>query len=358
MAGVDVWRCPLWVPVKLTGTKRLLHLASFAACSFPAVLRQVFWRPDVVILTEPTLFCAPQAWLTARLCGAKTLLHILDFELDAAVSLGMFGQSSVRHVLSRVEKFLMRGAERVSTISEAMRRRVVKKGVPEGRTWLLPTWSDIDFVRPMPRDNNVRREFGVEPDKVLVLYAGNMGEKQGLDLVLEAADQLGEQAEIQFAMVGAGAAQKRLEQAARERKLRNVRFFPLQPLELLPQMLAAGDIHLIVQRREAADLVMPSKLTNVLAAGRPSVATADPGTALYEVLNEHNCGITTTPGNAKELVTGITELARDAKERDLLGWNARRYAESYLDKDKLLSELESKLQELVATRALNKDGSS
>jgi len=210
----------------------------------------------------------------------------------------------------------------------------------------------------MPRDNNVRREFGVEPDKVLVLYAGNMGEKQGLDLVLEAADQLGEQAEIQFAMVGAGAAQKRLEQAARERKLRNVRFFPLQPLELLPQMLAAGDIHLIVQRREAADLVMPSKLTNVLAAGRPSVATADPGTALYEVLNEHNCGITTTPGNAKELVTGITELARDAKERDLLGWNARRYAESYLDKDKLLSELESKLQELVATRALNKDGSS
>jgi colanic acid biosynthesis glycosyl transferase WcaI len=174
-----------------------------------------------------------------------------------------------------------------------------------------------------------------------------MGEKQGLDLVLDVADRLRERAEIQFAMVGEGAARDRLERMARQRRLDNVHFFPLQPLERLPLMLAAGDIHLVVQRREAADLVMPSKLTNILAARRPSVATADPGTEIYKVLNEHQCGITTTPDSATELAAGIVELADDAEMREQLGQNARRYAERYLDKDEILSRFEYSLRDLV-----------
>src|SRR5215213_7065094 len=266
MAGVDVWRCPLWVPARPSGSKRLLHLASFAASSFPVMLRQAFWRPDVVMLIEPPLFCAPQAWITARLCGARTLLHVKDFELDAAMSLGMLRKGSARRILYKIEKFLMQGAVRVSAISEEMRRRVVEKGIPKDRTWLFPDWSDIGFVRPMTRDNEVRRELGAKPDDVLVLHTGNMGEKQGLGLVLEAADQLRGRAEIKFGMVGDGAAREKLERTARQRRLNNVRFFPLQPLERLPLMLAAGDIHLVVQHREAAGLVMPSRLTHILAA--------------------------------------------------------------------------------------------
>ena len=347
VAGADVWRCPLWVPVKPSGVKRLLHLASFAASSFPVMLRQAFWRPDIVVLIEPPLFCAPSAWLTARLCRAKTWLHVQDFELDAAVGLGMLGGSGVQRVLVRVEKLLLRGAERVSTITETMRGRVAQKGIPEGSTWMFPNWSDVEFVRPMRWDNEVRREFGAGPDDVLVLYAGNMGEKQGLDLVLEVANRLRMRAEIKFAMVGTGAARTRLERTAKQRGLDNVRFFPLQPLERLPLMLAAGDVHLVVQRREAADLVMPSKLTNILAAGRPSVATADPGTALHDVLHEHDCGITTTPGNVEDLTRAVVTLAEDARMRERLGRNARKYAEAYLDKDEILSGFEGKLQELV-----------
>jgi colanic acid biosynthesis glycosyl transferase WcaI len=241
----------------------------------------------------------------------------------------------------------LRGAQRVSTITEAMRRRVVEKGVSDSRTWLLPNWSDIEFVRPMQRDNEVRQQFNAGPDEVLVLYAGNMGEKQGLHLVLDAADQLREQGHIKFAMVGTGATRDRLERAAARRGLTNVRFYPPQPLERLPFTLAAGDVHLVVQRREAADLVMPSKLTNILAAGRPSVATADPGTALHTVLNHYDCGITTTPDNVQELVASIVVLAQDANRRERLGRNARRYAESYLDKERILTEFEAKMRDLV-----------
>jgi len=282
------------------------------------------------------------------LSGAKTWLHIQDFEVDAALHLGILkGWERLWSLLHRVEYFLMRGVDRVSTISEKMRRRVVEKGICEDRTRLFPNWADDELVRPMQRDNEVRREFGVGSNDVLVLYAGNMGEKQGLDWVLDAAERLRERTSIRFVMVGDGAAQKRLKRVASERKLHNVCFFPVQSVERLPLMLAAGDIHLVVQRREVADLAMPSKLTNILAAGRASVATADTGTAIYEVLGRHQCGITTTPADVRELAAGIVGLAEDAKTRERLGKNARRYAEAYLAKDKILPQFESKLQELV-----------
>jgi len=347
VAGVTVWRCPLYVPENPTGAKRLLHLMSFSVSSLPIMLRQTFWRPDVVMLVEPPLFSAPQTWLTARLCGAKTWLHIQDFELDAAMGLGMLGGSKVQRFLYGVERALLRGAGRVSTITEAMRLRVVEKGIPGGRSRVFPNWSDIEFVRPMPRDNELRREFGAGPEDVLVLYAGNMGKKQGLDLVLDAAERLRGREEIKFAMVGAGAARNRLKRTAEERGLGNMRFFPLQPLERLPVMLAAGDVHLVVQKREAADLVMPSKLTNIVAAGRCSVATAEPGTTLHDVIDRHDCGITTTPGSVDELIGAVIMLTKDARMRERMERNARRYAEAHLDKDKILSRFEGQLRAYV-----------
>lgn len=347
VAAADVWRCPVWIPARPTGFKRLVHQASFALSSLPVMLWQTNWRPEVVILIEPSLFGAPAALVAARLSGARSWLHIQDFEVDAAVDLGLLAGYRTRRILHKLEKLLMARFARVSTITEAMRRRVIEKGVSEDRACLVPNWANMEVVRPMRKDNEVRREYGAGMDDVLVVHAGNMGEKQGLALVLDAAELLKGREEIRFALVGTGAARERLERTAAERGLRNVCFFPVQPLERLPLVLAAGDIHLVVQRREAADLVMPSKLTNILAAGRPGVATADPGTALHEVLNEHECGITTTPGNPAELASGIVALADDAGRRERLGRNARRYAESHLEKDLILSGFERRLRELV-----------
>jgi colanic acid biosynthesis glycosyl transferase WcaI len=348
IAGVEAWHCPLWVPAKPSGIKRLLHLASFALSSFPVMLRQVLWRPEVVIVTEPPLFCLPGAWLVARLSGAKTWLHILDFEADIAPRLKMLGwKGPVQRLIYGTESFLMRRVDLVSTISEKMRQRVLEKGISDDRSQLFPIWAETDFVRPLERDNEVRQNLGVRRDEVLVLHAGSMGEKQGLELVLDTAELLRKREEIRFVMVGDGAARERLERAARERGLDNVRFFPTQPLEHLPLMLAAGDIHLVVLQQAVADLMMPSKLTNILAAGRPSVATVDPGTAVYEVLNGHDCGITVLPDNASELASAIVMLAQDAKMRERLGRNARQYAESYLKKEKILSNFERRLLNLL-----------
>jgi colanic acid biosynthesis glycosyl transferase WcaI len=347
LAGVDVRRCPLWVPESPSGLKRLLHLLSFAVSSSPVVLRYAAWRPDVVVMVEPTLFCLPPAWMAARLSGAPLWVHVQDFELEAALELGILQRSGVRRMFYATEKTLLRGADRLSTITETMRRRVVEKGVPAQRTTILPNWSDTRFVRPLEPDPVVRHELGAEPGETLVMYAGNMGEKQGLEVVLEAAERLRGRREIKFVLIGEGAARRRLERAAAERGLDNVRFFPLQPGERLPEVLAAGDVHLVVQRRGAADLVMPSKLTNILAAGRPAVATADPGTELYRVLTERGCGVATIPEDAGDLVTAIEELADDPDKREQLGRNARGYAEENLDQEKLLRRFEAELKSLA-----------
>lgn len=351
LEGVKVWRCPLWVPRNPSGTKRLAHLASFAAASAPLVLHQALsWRPDVLLMIEPTLLCLPHSRVASWSAGVPLWVHVQDFELDAALGLGIMRAGAARRALRSVERRLLGLADRVSTITESMRRRLVEMGVPRGKTVVFPNWADLEVIRPLPPDEGIRRELGVPPGGVLVLYAGNMGEKQGLEVVLEAAGLLRGRREIRFVLAGAGAARSRLERAALRMRLGNVRFLPLQPEERLPLLLAAGDIHLVVQRREAADLVMPSKLVNILAAGRPSIATADPGTELHRVLTEQDCGLVVPPGDAGELARAILRLADGVDLRARMGSRARAYAEEYLDRERVLSGFEAALAGLATER--------
>ena len=160
-AAAEVWRCPLWVPHQPGGAKRLAHLASFAASGAPVMLAQARWRPDLVLCVEPTLFSAPAALLTARLAGARAWLHIQDLEVDAAFDLGLLPGGALRRFALGCESVLLRHFDRVSTISEAMRERVIAKGIAPERAPLLPNWVDVDSVRPLPSPNPLRAEIGI-----------------------------------------------------------------------------------------------------------------------------------------------------------------------------------------------------
>ncbi|MCF8026395.1 MAG: glycosyltransferase WbuB [Desulfobacteraceae bacterium] len=336
---MKVWRCPLWVPQNPGGVKRLLHLASFSATSAPVALAHAGWKPDLIFAVEPTLMAAPWALLTAKISGAKSWLHIQDFEVDAAFNLGLLRLERVKKLGFAAERRLMQGFDRVSSISENMLERLKEKGVKPGKSVFFPNWVDTRGIYPLKRKSMFQDQLRIAEDAVVALYAGNMGEKQGLELLVEAASQLQDDPGIQFVFAGSGNARPRIEKMTEN--LPNVSWLPLQPEDRLNELLNLADIHLLPQRADAADLVMPSKLTGMLASGKAIVACADPYTQIGKVVG--GCGIVVPPGNGDALANAIKTMAGDRYRRQNLGAKSRAYAERFLDYDVIMANIHEEM---------------
>ncbi|HXW74448.1 MAG TPA: glycosyltransferase WbuB [Steroidobacteraceae bacterium] len=339
-AGVDVYRCPLWIPRRPRGLTRVLHLMSFAVTSLPLLLWQaVSWRPHVVCVVEPPLGVAPGAWLAAKLCGAQAWLHVQDFEVDAAFDLGLLRRGALRRVVLAAERALLRGFDRVSNISERMRARVLEKGVDRRRVFLFPNWVDMSLIRPLEDAGALRAELGIAAGTRVLLYSGNMGEKQGLDAVVDVARRFDDRGAL-FLLCGDGVARARLEVAAAG--LANVRFIPLQPLARLNELLNLADVHLLPQRAAAEDLVMPSKLTAIMASGRPVVATAGSGSDVARIARQG--GIVVSPGDTAGFAAAIRRLLDDEPLRRQLGAAGRAYAQANWEREQVLQRAFDELQ--------------
>ncbi|SMG44306.1 glycosyltransferase WbuB [Paraburkholderia susongensis] len=349
--GVMLWRAPLWVPRRPTGIRRVLHLASFAASSLPLLARHALWGPDAVMLIAPTLMCAPATLALARLTRASAWLHIQDYEVDAAFDLGLLKSSRAARVARWLERALLRRFDAVSSITQQMSARASAKGVPPARVVCLPNWVDAASIYPLPRASAYRQELDIPGEQKVVLYSGNMGAKQGIETLADAAALLAARPDITFVFCGSGAAKESL--IARCAGLANCIFLPLQPAERLNELLNLADIHVLPQRADAADLVMPSKLTGMFASGRATVAMARRGTALHEAVASR--GIVVPPENVKALAAAITVLASDTARRTALGKAAREYAERALSPESTILVFEERLAavflQVRATRA-------
>jgi len=309
------------------------------------MLLQIFWRPDRIFVIEPTLFCAPWALVTARLANARAWLHIQDFEVEAFFGLGFGSGGFVKKCVNAVEGWLMRRFDRVSSISRQMVVRLSGLGVPEDRTTIFPNWVDTDRIRPNVRGRAFREEWGLGPDRRIVLYAGGMGKKQGLEMVLETARALqNDDPDVVFLLVGEGSAKEGLVRRAKELGLRNVVFKPPQPPEDFPALLTLADVHLVVQKKGVAEAFMPSKLTGILAVGGTAIITADEDTELGRLVKDNPGIAVLVPPENQELFQEAlrTELS---KERNDARINpvARIYAERYLATDGILSQFEKVL---------------
>ncbi|NIM41012.1 MAG: WcaI family glycosyltransferase [Hydrogenophaga sp.] len=345
--GVRVWRAPLWVPSRPGGLKRVLHLASFALASLPILLRQWAWRPEVVMVVAPALLCAPMGWLTARATGARAWLHVQDFEVDVALKMGLLCQGLLRRLALGAESWLLRRFDTVSTISGRMHEHLLRKGVAAQRALRFPNWADVQAVRPLRGTSTYRAELGLPGGARVALFSGSWSAKQGLETVVQAARALTHRPDIVFVVCGQGAMRTELEAA--ERELNNLRLLPLQPLDRLGELLGLADAHLLPQSVEAEDLVLPSKLTNMLASGRPVVATCRAGTELADAVGR--CGVVVPPGDAPALARAIEALMDDPARREALGRLAREHAERHIDRESVLRALEAELLAGQARRA-------
>jgi colanic acid biosynthesis glycosyl transferase WcaI len=332
--GVEVWRTPLWVPKTPRGLTRVLHLLSFAVTSFPVMLWQIAWRPDVVLTVAPAFMCAPAGLLTASLSHARRWLHLQDFEVDVAFGMGLLKGRLLQRIALRMESSLLRRFDTVSTISGRMMQKLRDKGVIDGRTCYLPNWVDLSRIKP-PKNGSFRRLLGIREDAMVMLFSGTLSGKQGLMVIPEAARLLQARRDIVFVVCGEGVMKAELESAAAD--LSNIMFLPLQPMSRISDLLGIADIHLLPQSPDAADLVLPSKLSGMLASGRPVIATCRAGTEISEIVSQ--CGVVVAPENSQELAQAIIALADDVEKRASLGRRARTFAEEHFERDAVLKNV-------------------
>lgn len=344
--NLRVIHCPLYVPRRPSGKTRLVHYATFALAALPRMLWcALIDRPEVILVVAPSLVSAEVGLLAARLSGAKCWLHIQDFEVEAAFATGAFLEGSRIGLLAKsFERRVLARFDVVSSISEPMLAKIVEKGVPKERVFELRNWADLSRVKVIEGESPLRSGLGITSRHV-VLYSGNVAAKQGLEIIPVVARKLGHRDDLTFVIVGEGPFLAELKMLAED--LDNVRFFPLQPRERLSESLGMADIHLLPQIAGVADLVLPSKLTNMLASGRPVIATALPGTALANEVA--GAGLITPPGDAEALADAISTLLDDPECRREMGREARAAALRRWDMSSILKNLETRLKRLAGT---------
>ncbi|WP_028981510.1 WcaI family glycosyltransferase [Sporocytophaga myxococcoides] len=338
---VKVRRTFFYVPEKVTGTTRIAHEFSFLLSSSVWWLKALFKKYDLVISPYPPLIIGIWPYLYSRFHKTKWVFHIQDLQVDAARDLGLIKNKRLLYILEHVERFFLRKANSVSSISEGMKKKILEKGISEEKYIMLPNWVDIDFIRPMSKEESMRRELGFEEKDIIILYSGNMGEKQGLEAVIPMAQKFANKSEVKIVLAGEGAAKERLMKETEANRLKNITFLPIQPYEKLSAFLAIADFHLVLQKKAASDLLLPSKLLSILSAGGCAIVTAVENSSLHKMIGETNAGWLAEPENIEDLIR-ILENAIDSPSKNIQKKeNARKYALKYLNKDEILSNFQN-----------------
>jgi colanic acid biosynthesis glycosyl transferase WcaI len=282
-------------------------------------------------------------WAIAKARRAALVFNVQDVFPDVAVELGVLKEGRLLDATRRLERFCYERADAVTVLSKELQDNVRAKTSQPGKVRVIPNFVDAVAIAPANRENQYRREFGLE-GKTVVMYAGNVGLSQSLDIVLEAAGALGHESDVVFVINGQGAARRELEQQARG--LGNVLFVDMQPAERLTEVLSAADIHLVPLKRGLARSSVPSKTYSILAAARPLIASVDRGSEVARLIERAEAGVAVPPEDAEALTKAIQSLIEAPAERTRMGESGRRFVENWASPAAVAKAYEALFEEL------------
>jgi len=339
-ATLTIYRCPTYIPKNPTGKQRTVQDFSFVLSKFFIISKLITTNKkfDLIITIAPPFHLAYLGLMLRNITGGKLLYHVQDLQIEAARDLKLFSNKNVLSMLFRTERKILKSADYVSSISTGMIKKIKAKF--DRDIIFFPNWVDTDYFFPLTSRDQLKIKWGYKPDDIIYLYSGAIGVKQGLEGILITAEQLKEYESIKFVICSSGPYKDQLVEEAQQKGLKNISFLPVQAKEAFNELLNMADLHLVIQKANAGDLVMPSKLTTILAVGGASIITAAKGTSLYEMVNDYNFGYIVEPGDHELLTKQILQIKLDAdleKKRE----NARNYAVKYLNIDKVMSDFEN-----------------
>jgi colanic acid biosynthesis glycosyl transferase WcaI len=345
--GVIIQRSCVWTRPKPGLINRMLLDGSFVLSSLTQALRG--WRPDAILLTVPPLPVSVPAALLGWFYSCPIVLNLQDILPDAAVHVGLLTNPQAIRVFEALEKFAYRTAHTISVITDGFTDNLTAKGVPIEKIRCIPNWVDVKFIRPLPKLDNAFRKAHNLTDKFVVMYSGNIALTQGLKTVIRAAAQLSHVPEIVFVIVGEPKALAVLKEVCLEYKVENVRLLPFQPREELPEMLAAADLGLVMQKSNVVSFNMPSKIQVLLASGRPIVASVPLAGTAARAIQQSGGGIVVEPEQPDQLAAAILHLQQNPIEAEALGLQGRKYAVLNYSFDQALSRYEELFYQITKT---------
>jgi colanic acid biosynthesis glycosyl transferase WcaI len=339
--GVTVLRSWLWVPKHVTTIKRVVFEASFLAASFLRALSSS--KPDLLFVVSPPLGLGITANLLSRWWGVPYVFDVEDLQPDAAADLGMLPRP-VLPVLYHMERLAYRHAALLSTLTEGMRQRIISKGVAAEKVVIFPPRADEQLFQLGAAGEGQSFRLVHELDgKFLVVHSGNMGVKQGLEVVLEAAALLKDRKNLAFLLVGSGAMESQLRKRGAALRLDNLKFLPLQSEQRFRELLATTDLALVTQQRTVSDIAFPSKTVTLLSAACPVLASVSAGSEVARVIERSEGGVVIEPEEPAILAQTIDRLSRNAGQLSVMKSRGRRYAMEQWSPDRVLPLMEAEL---------------
>lgn len=289
-------------------------------CLFSAESKNV---DAIYIVSTPPILGLVGA-LVNKYRGIPFIYNLQDIFPDSLVGTGLANRGGLLWKIGRkVENFTYRHADKIIVISEDFKTNIMAKGVPESKIEVIYNWIDENAVMPVAKENNpLFEEFGIDRNKFNVVYAGNLGNAQNIEVIIEAAEKLSDEHGVHFLIFGTGGLKDQFAQRVANLDLNNVSFFPLQPIERVALVYGLGDICVVSCKPGLGGAAMPSKTMSILSAGRPVLASFDEGELTY-ILRENNCGVSVPAGDVEAFATAVRDLSSDHESCAAMGQAGR-----------------------------------
>ena len=321
---------------------RAAAFAGFTAIGLGAAVTDRF-SPDVVFAMSPPLSLGVAGWLAAKRRGVPFVFNIQDVFPDVAIETGTITSPRVISVAKKLEKFVYDQADVVTVLSEEMQRNV--EGKSDSETEIIPNFVDISTFEPMPKENSYRKEFGLEGKRV-VMYCGNVGFSQSIELLADAAREMTDIEDLVFVVNGGGSAIGEVRR--RSVGLDNFKIIPYQPVERVPEVLAAADVHVIPLRQGLAWSSVPSKLYKILAVQRPVIASVDEGTEVGRVVLDAGAGHAIPPDVSAPLAASLRAILSSEDEMAAMGARGREWVEEWTTPRRAAESYEALFERLIS----------
>jgi colanic acid biosynthesis glycosyl transferase WcaI len=351
--NIKVLRGYLYVPKKVTTISRMIQEISFILFAFINFLRA--GKQDTIVLFTTPINLGLLGTLFQKLWGAKLIINVQDLQLDAAKSLGMVGKLPIIEIMNGVEKYSYRKADLTTSISTGMIDIIKKKGIDDEKIYLWPNWIDVAEAQGKGHKGNFREKFPLYKDKTIIGYAGNIGIKQGLSVLIDLSERFKDRSDLAFLIIGQGGDLDNLKAYAQDKNISNLNFIDFLSQDEYYDFLTDADIVFISQKKDSGDVYFPSKLLGIMAKSKLIFISADKDSEIYKVITHNNLGISSEFGDIDQMQSLLNKYLLTTQDFEIYQSNAYKFVQQF-DRDVVIRSFLEQVHALSDTRVISYSG--